>query len=140
MRRLVFKLLVLVGLLGVLVVTAPPPAHADYWQFMECSQQLFGDFGSCSSEHFSCINAAGSNPQARAACDAAYAACLSGAQGSYYGCNGDPTPQPLPVIDQARSQCLEGCYNSCEDIENFADRFACYDPCADYCKATFPKP
>jgi hypothetical protein len=141
MRRLVRKLMILGALTGALFFsTPPPPAQADYWEFWECSQQLFGGFGSCSSEHFTCINNAGNDPIARDACNAAYADCLSGAQDDYYGCEGDPTPQPLPVIDEARSQCLQGCQNSCSEHENFADRFACNWPCSEYCKETYPKP
>jgi len=140
MRRLACKLLILVLVMGALFFTPPQLTKADYWQFVECSEQLFADFGSCSGDHFICISNAGSDPQARAACDAAYAACLSGAQGSYYGCNPDPTPQPLPVIDDARSQCNETCYNNCSVYENLGDRAACMTPCTQYCNATYPKP
>jgi hypothetical protein len=73
--------------------------------FWECSQQLFDNFGSCSSAHVACIYTAGSDQNARAACDLAYAACLAGAQNDYYRCNLDRTPQPWPVIHEARSQC-----------------------------------
>lgn len=139
--RLVRKLMILGVLVGAsLVLASPPPTQADYWEFWECSQQLFGGFGSCSSEHFVCLQNAGNNQAARQACDAAYATCLSGAQDDYYGCNGDPTPQPLPVIDEARSQCLQGCQTACSEHENPVDRFLCNWPCSQYCNETYPKP
>lgn len=139
MRRLVFKLLVLVVLLGGLFFVPPPPAHADYWQFVACSEGFFDGVGTCSIQYEVCLANAGTNPTARAACYTDYLNCLSGAQSTYYGCDGDPTPQPLPVIDQARSQCMEGCNNNCADIENLGDRSACIMPCRDYCDETFPK-
>ena len=139
MRRLVFKLLVLVVLLGGLFFSPPPPAHADYGAFEECSAGYFDDTGTCSIQYAVCLANAGTDQTLRTACYNQYINCLNGAYSNYSTCDGDPIPQPLPVIDQARSQCMEGCNNNCADIENLGDRTACIMPCRDYCEEAFPK-
>ena len=58
---------------------------------------------------------------------------------TYDQCISD-SPEPWPVIDNSRSGCLEGCRQECGSIENPADRFACYNPCWDWCDENYPKP
>ena len=67
------------------------------------------------------------------------AACRQQCNDTYDYCVSD-SPEPWPVVDNSRSGCLEGCQQECGSIETFPERFACYDPCWQWCDETYPKP
>lgn len=88
------------------------------------ASMLFG----CGIEFHNCLDACGGDAQCKAACDDAYAGCIS------------DSPDPYPIINRTRSGCLQACQQECSSITDPLDRAACYEPCWEYCDANYPKP
>jgi hypothetical protein len=130
MQRLVRKLTILGLLIGALIfLAAPQPTRAD-----ECGLDAISEASDCAYQFSICIGSGGSLQQ----CSSLYSGCLNAATNHHAACTGNP--QPLPVNDDSLSICITTCNELCGPIENFAERTACYSPCSDYCRETFPKP
>lgn len=72
-------------------------------------------------------------------CDRQYEHCRMGAP-STSPSGSEPLPQPWPVINHARSWCLQGCQQGCSEFADPVERLECYMPCWEFCNETYPKP
>jgi hypothetical protein len=139
MQRLVRKLTILGLLMGALIFLAlPQPALAD---IHECDANMFSTMADCGGLYFVCLEYNRNNPGNPQDCDALMNACLGGAGTTLNECINASyvTPRPLPVINEARSQCNMTCQDMCSGIENLGERTECLNPCIEYCDETYPR-
>lgn len=138
MHRLIQRLVVLSVLVGALMyLTLPRIVRAD---IHECDSALFNEIGYCGGLYFVCVENNFENPDPQD-CDALMRACLAPAYGPFYTCISEAfnNPRPLPVINEARSECFSTCQGLCSGIENLGERTECLNPCLDFCEDTYPR-
>ena len=142
-QRLIRKLLVLSALLtplAFLTSSQLTPTHAvSGWS--ECDVAFIeNDVPGCINAYNQCLSWCGGDPQCESACLSSYQNCMAGANTAHADCLYSSDPQPLPVIDTRRSDCMAGC-QSCYDLGYTIEAFAnCAVPCMNYCAENFPKP
>lgn len=134
MKRIARKLAALCVLTtaALILLASPESSYADW---ASCDADFMNRTQYCIDQYNTCVATGGSN------CQRDYNSCLDQSGTLKTECinTTDPTPQPLPVIDQSRSICMSACYYGC-DYTDFVERFACYSPCYTYCNENYPKP
>jgi hypothetical protein len=141
--RLIWRLFILSVLLttfAFLTSAELTPTHAvSGWS--ECDVAFIDNaVPGCINTHNQCLAACANDPQCESGCVSSYQSCMAGANTAHTDCLYSSTPQPLPVIDTRRSDCMAGC-QSCYDLGYTIEAlFNCALPCQNYCAANFPKP
>jgi hypothetical protein len=135
MKTLLRSIAILFVFLGaVIVLQSPPRAKADW----PCDLDANADASACASNYEQCIANGGTQQQ----CRYEYNLCLEWSMDAFANCafiNGD-SPNPLPVIDEHRAWCKEGCGSGCNELSDPAERFYCRYTCMNWCDETYPKP
>ncbi len=139
---MVRKLLVLSMLLASLALLTSSefaPAHAlSGWS--ECDEAFIGnDVPGCINTYNQCVTGCSGSTPCENSCLSSYHNCMAGANTAHTDCLYSDTPQPLPVIDTRRSDCMAGC-QSCYESGYTMEGFACAVACQNYCAENFPKP
>lgn len=135
MHRLVQRLVVLSILIGALIFLAlPEPALADTH---ECDDSYSDEIIDCGVAYQFCLV---TNPHPEN-CAPQWHGCLYQSQYQFGTCSSSAFegPRPLPVIDEARSQCYEACQTACADIPVPGEKLLCLDSCGENCDDTYPK-
>lgn len=136
------KLLVLSMLLASLALLtssefAPAYALSDW---SECDDAFIeNDVPGCINTYNQCVAACSNDTQCENSCLSSYQNCMAGANTAHTDCLYSDTPQPLPVIDRRRSNCMAGC-QSCYESGYTIEAFFCATTCQNYCAENFPKP
>ena len=143
MRKLIEKAVLLILLIGCLVVitSSPQRSHADPWG--ECDAAREARDKTCNDQYKLCLMLNQGD------CDNKYNTCLVNSLKEHHdysvypptGCIFDGSdPQPWPVVNTSRSDCLSTCSLGASRIEDVMERFDYYDNCWNFCDATYPKP
>jgi len=142
MRNLIGKALVLALLVACFVfIPSPQPTHAD-WAGCDADRSTRNTY--CTDQYNQCVATNGSN------CQSTYNSCLDQSAKLHHdwtttpasGCifDGGSSTLPLPVIDTSLSQCLQGCQEGADMIEDGVAQFYYLWECNDYCDEHYPKP
>jgi hypothetical protein len=134
--RKLFVLSVLLVSLAFLTSFGPTPARAEGWA--ECNFPYLDSSVGCIWAFNQCLSGC-QDSQCRSGCADAYQNCAIDAHETRTECVYNIDPQPLPVEDDSREICMEGC-QSCYDQGYTIEAFQCYNTCYDYCDENFPKP
>lgn len=141
--RLIWRVLILCMLLTLsafLTSAEFTPTHAvSGWS--ECDEAFIdNDVPGCIGTYNQCLAGCANDPQCESGCVSSYQSCMSGANTAHTDCLYSSTPQPLPVIDTRRSDCMAGC-QACYEFGHTIEAFInCAIPCQNYCAENFPKP
>lgn len=134
MKR-VFRKLAALGVLTAFafLLASPQPSLATWG---DCDADFMNRTDFCVNQYTACVNMGQQN------CQTQYNSCLDQSGTLKTECINatDPTPQPLPVIDESRSMCMSGCRSGCAEFEGTFAYFTCYMPCYNYCNENYPKP
>jgi hypothetical protein len=138
--RRVLTLAVMVLALAFLTSAELTPIHA-VSDWPECDTAFIdNDVPGCINTHNQCVASCANDPQCESGCVSDYQSCMAGANTAHADCLYSSTPQPLPVIDTRRSNCMAGC-QSCYEFGHTIEAFInCAIPCQNYCAENFPKP